>query len=73
MNKFLEKIQSLPEEKRKIILWSVVIILGLSIFVFYFKTVKLTPINMSELQDDLKIQDLKEDLEQLPTFEIPNL
>jgi hypothetical protein len=71
MNKFLEKIQNLPEDRRKIILWATVIILGLVFFTWYFKNIKLLPIDKEKLQNDLKVQDLKENLSNLPKFELP--
>ena len=71
MKKFLEKIQKLPEDKRKIILWATVVILGLVFFVWYFKNIKLVPVDKEKLQSDLKLQDLKEDLKNLPKFELP--
>ncbi|MFH1894845.1 MAG: hypothetical protein ABH813_03020 [Patescibacteria group bacterium] len=67
----LSKIQKLPEDKRKIILWAIVIIIGVGFFVWYFKNIKLTPIDQEKLQNDLKLQDLKEDLKNLPKFELP--
>ncbi len=71
MKKFLEKIQKLPEDKRKIILWATVIIIGVGFFVWYFKNIKLVPVDKEKLQSDLKLQDLKEDLKNLPKFELP--
>jgi hypothetical protein len=71
MKKFLEKIQNLSEDKKKIILWATVIILGLVFFICYFKNVKLAPIDKEKLQSDLKVQDLKENLNNLPKFELP--
>jgi hypothetical protein len=73
MKKFLEKIQKLPENERKIILWAVVVVIGLSFFVWYFKSIKLVPVDKEQLESDLKIDDLKDDLNQLPGIEIPNL
>ena len=71
MKKFLEKIQKLPEDKRKMILWATVIIIGMVFFVWYFKNIKLVPIDKEKLQSDLKLDDLKEDLNNLPKFELP--
>jgi len=71
MEKFLEKIQNLPENRRKIILWATVVVLGLVFFIWYFKNVRLVPIDKEQMQSDLKLQDLKEDLKNLPKFEWP--
>jgi hypothetical protein len=71
MKKFLEKIQKLPEDERKIILWATVIILGLVIFIWYFTNIKLGPINKEQLQSDLKINELKDNLNKVPNVEMP--
>jgi hypothetical protein len=68
MKNFLEKIKKLPEGRRKMILWSAVIIIGLGLFVWYFKNMKSVFFNQGNLQDNLKLQDLKEDLKNLPEF-----
>jgi hypothetical protein len=66
MNNFLEKIRNLPENQRKIILWATVIILGLIFLTWYFKNIKFAPLDRAKLQDDLKLQDLKDDLKKIP-------
>ncbi|MFH1401439.1 MAG: hypothetical protein ABIG40_00530 [Parcubacteria group bacterium] len=71
MKKFLEKIRNLPEDKRKIILWATVIIIGLVFFVWYFKNINLVPVDTEKLQSDLKLQELKDDLKNLPKLELP--
>jgi len=37
---FLKRIQSLPESKKKIILWSTVIIIGFTLFILWVKNVQ---------------------------------
>ena len=71
LNKFLEKIRALPEDKRKIILWAAVIVIGLVFFAWYFKNMKLVLPDKEKLQRDLKLDDLKEDLKNVPKFEMP--
>lgn len=48
---YLEKLQSLPEEKKKIILWAIVIVIGLIMAIFWFKMTKerLEKINNEEI------------------------
>lgn len=60
---FLEKLQNLPEGKKKIILWISVIILTLFLFGWYFKnTQKIlnTPRTNQLFQEELKIPILQE-------------
>lgn len=71
--KFLEKLQGLPESQRKIILWSVVILIGIILFSFYFKNVKerLRSLRVGEIKEQLKIPQLQEELKGLPKIEMP--
>lgn len=70
---FLEKIQNLPEQKRKVILWAVVVILGIGLLTFYIKNIqqKFKNIGKEELQKQLRLPELQEKLRQVPKFEIP--
>lgn len=40
MDNFLKKIQDLPVERKKIILWTIVAILGIILFSWWFKNFK---------------------------------
>ena len=73
MKKFLEKIRSLPEARRKMILWATVIIIGLGLFAWYFRNMKSVFSNQINLQDNLKLQDLKDNLKNLPEVKSPNI
>jgi type III secretory pathway component EscR len=66
--KFLEKLQNLPEGKRKIILWSVAIILSLFLLSFYIKNSqqKLRNFHLEEI----KLPSFQEEFKTLPN-EIP--
>ena len=66
---FLKKIQSLPEKKRRIILWTVVIILGLSLSFFIIRNLqkKLEDFKMQEMKNDLNLEKLD-----IPKIEIPS-
>jgi hypothetical protein len=72
---FLEKIRNLPEKRRKIILWSVmVVVAGLLIF-FFVKSVgnKFSNFNAQELKNGLGIPELQEKMQELPKVEIPDI
>jgi len=61
----IEKIQKLPESKKKIILWLIVIVLGLILLFFWTK----------KIQDKLgnfKTEEIKEELN-LPNLEMPEI
>ena len=58
---FLKKAQTLPEPKKKIILWSVVIIIGLALFILWaknaqekFKIFQGGGLNLPFLKEQLK-------------------
>jgi hypothetical protein len=69
--KFLEKVRSLPERKRKIIFWSILIPLSVFLFFLYGKYVqlKLKEIKPEKIGEELEIQKLKEKLEKIPKIE----
>lgn len=71
----LEKIRSLPEKERKMILWSVVIIIGGILLFFYAKNIqqKISEFKGEDLEKQLKIPELKEELSKLPKVELPEL
>lgn len=70
----LKKIQGLPEEKRKIILWAAIVVIGGLLLFFYIRNVqqKLAEFNIKEAEGQLKIPDFKEELSKLPKIEFPN-
>ena len=61
----LKKLQSLPEKTRKIILWSVVIILGICLLIWWFNNFKD---NFAGFQGEEFIESLD-----LPAMEMPQL
>lgn len=71
----LEKIRNLPEGKRKAILWSVVILIGSLLLFFYAKNIrqKISEFRGEDLEKQLKIPELKEELNKLPKVELPKL
>jgi len=71
----LEKLRNLPEKKRKIILWTVVILVGILLFIFYIKSLKLRLESKSyeEIREQLKIPEFQERLKELPGIEMPEI
>jgi len=72
---FFKKIQNLPEEKRKIILWSIVIIFSLVLFSLWFQILKqrLNQIEKEKIKEQLKIPQLEDKLKEIPKIEMPEL
>lgn len=71
----LGKIQNLPEGKRKIILWSVVVVLGLFLFIFFIKNTQknFKNLKLENIKEELGLPSLKEELGSIPKFEMPNI
>jgi preprotein translocase subunit SecF len=71
----LEKLQNLPEKKKKIILKIVVILFGILLFIFYFKNLqeKLKILSSQEIKRQLKIEEFQEKLKELPKVEMPKI
>ena len=63
--KFLEKIRNLPESKRKIILWAIVIVLALIMLFFWIGNI---PKSLNNFQGGQFIKDLN-----LPKIELPQV
>jgi hypothetical protein len=68
---FLEKIQNLPEAKKKVILWVSMGAIAFLFFYFYIKyfSAKLNHFNAEDFKEGLKIDELKKDLENLPDIQ----
>ena len=63
--KFLEKLQNLPEGKRKIILWSAVVIVSFCFLIFYIKN---TQKRLSNFQSgEIKLPSFQEEFKALPS------
>jgi len=64
----LQKIQNLPESQRKIILWSLVIIIGLGLSTWVFKNLqkRTEEFQGESLKEELNIPLLEEELQNLP-------
>lgn len=66
----IEKIQKLPESKRKIILWTIVVVIGLTLLFFWAKKVqnKFGSFEKEKIQEDLKLPNLE-----MPDFNFPEI
>jgi hypothetical protein len=66
---FLNKIRSLPEKKRKLILWVTVIVIALILLVIWIKFSKqrIESFNMEEFKEGLELPSLEGP--ELPSFE----
>jgi peptidoglycan hydrolase CwlO-like protein len=63
MEKFLKKLRELPENKKKIILWVIVVFLGIILFVFFVRnaTQKINKLQGNYFSSGLKTPDLQQD------------
>lgn len=59
---FLKKIRNLPESRRKIILWAIVIIIGLSLLSWWVRNYqeKIKSFEMEEFKKELKLPSFEE-------------
>jgi len=75
MRNLLLKIQGLPEPKRKIIFWTVMVVLALVLLGFYIKNAQkiLKGIEPEELKKEVQFPSLEEDLRKLLKIEIPKI
>jgi hypothetical protein len=66
---FLNKIRSLPEKKRKLILWVTVIVIALILLVIWIKFSKqrIESFNMEEFKEGLELPSIERP--ELPSFE----
>ena len=72
---FLEKIRHLSETRKKIIFWSLIIIIGLGLFLFYFKNIQnnIKNFKLINFKEELKMPDFGEELKDLPKIEMPEI
>lgn len=71
----MKKIQNLPEQTRKIILWSVTIALGLGLFALYAKNVqeKLKSFEFKKTKEKLSLPSFREEFEKLKKIDFPKI
>lgn len=65
---FLDKLQSLPAKKRKLILWIIIAILAVFLFLIYIQNLqkRIKYNNGGGLKEELQIDKLEERLKDLP-------
>jgi len=75
MGNLLLKIQGLPEPKRKIIFWTIMVVLALVLLSFYIKNVqkRLKGVEPEEFKKEVQLPSLEEDLKKLLKIEIPKI
>lgn len=68
----LKKIQKLPEKKRKIILWIIVVVIGVGMLIWLIGGFgeRLKVLQTEELKKELRLPELKQKLD-IPEFKIP--
>lgn len=65
---FLDKLQSLPAKKRKLILWIIIAILAVLLFLIYIQNIqkRIKYNNGKQLEEEFQIDKLEERLKDLP-------
>jgi len=68
--KFLRKIQNLPPEQKKIILWAAIAVISLFLFLIYIQKIKkILKYNKTEdIKEELQIEELKRNLQNTSQF-----
>ena len=72
---FLNKIQNLPEGKRKTIFWLIIIIVGISLLIWWAKNLemRIKSFKSEKIKEELQLPKLEEGLKSLPKFEVPEI
>jgi hypothetical protein len=72
---FLAKLQKLPESKRKIILWAIMILVAILLFFFWIKSSqeRMRSFRQQEFIEKLQVPDFKKELKQMPQSEMPKI
>jgi len=73
INKFIKKLQKLPERTRRVILWSVVILIGLILAILWILNINrvIKNIKKEDLKKELNLEKLEENLQELSEIELP--
>lgn len=71
----LEKIRNQSETKKKVILWTTIIVIGLVLFLLYLKNTQNSIKNFKsiELKEKFRLPSLGEELKGWPKFEMPEV
>jgi len=72
---FLNKIQNLPEEKRRTIFWLIIIIVGISLLIWWAKNLemRIKSFKSEKIREELQLPKLEEELKSMPKFEMPEI
>ena len=72
---YLDYVRGLPEKKRKVIFWLAVIIIGISLFLGWVKSLemKIKSFRTEKIKEELQLPKLEEELKSLPKFEVPEI
>jgi hypothetical protein len=75
MKNLLSRARELPEGKRKIIFWTVIIILTLTLSTFYIRNAqkRIVDINAEKTKEELQLPYLEEGLKKLPDIKFPKI
>jgi len=75
MRNFKSRIQGLPERQKKVILWSIMFILGLVLLVFYIRNFQKTlkGFNIERFKEELQLPSFEKEFKELPKIEIPKI
>lgn len=75
LKEFLKKVQGLPEDTRKIILWSLIIIisLGFSFLWLYGVKIRFETFQKGKFFESIGVSKLKEELKEMPKIEFPEI
>ena len=71
----LEKIQNSPERIRKTIFWTVIIIVGIFLLIWWSRNtaLKIESLKVEKLKEELRIPSLEEELKKMPKIETPEI
>jgi hypothetical protein len=72
---FFKKLQDLPESKRKIIFWSIIVSLGAGLLIWYVKNFqkRLEGFKVEEFKEELNLPSFGEGLKGLQGLEMPKI
>ena len=73
--KFLEKLQNLPLKTRKVILWSIIVVVGSTLLFFWIGNIqkRIKGFEKGEIMKEINLPSFKEELKEIPKTEIPEI